>query len=93
MWKQNLNNMKKKTKHTLLKGEGIHQHTLYGNFKVGNEPEFTSVDILEETELKHEKPNGTFGEHNTLIIEKGDWVQGKQVEYNPFNRQISRVWD
>ena len=26
--------MKQKKKHTLLKGEGVNQHTLYGDFKV-----------------------------------------------------------
>ena len=85
--------MKKKTKHTLLKGEGIHQHTLYGDFMIGNEDEFTTVQVEQDSLLKHEKPSGTFGEHETLKIEKGRWVTGKQVEYNPFEERITRVWD
>jgi hypothetical protein len=87
--------MKKKTQHTLLMGEGIHQHTLYGDFKIGSETEvdFMEVEVSEESLLKHEKPNGSFGEHKTLKIEQGNWVMGKQVEYNPFNQTISRVWD
>jgi hypothetical protein len=28
-----------------------------------------------------------------LEITKGNWKMGKQVEYNPFNQQVSRVWD
>ena len=85
--------MQKKTKHTLLKGEGINQHTLYGDFKIGNEEDYTNVIVEKESELKHEQPNGKFAEHNGLMIEKGAWVMGKQVEYNPFENTISRVWD
>jgi len=85
--------MKKTKKHTLLKGEGANQHTLYGDFKVGDSPDFTEVEVLKESDLRHEQPDGSFGEHQTLRIEKGDWVMGKQVEYNPFNRSISQVWD
>lgn len=85
--------MKKKQKHTLLLGEGVHQHTLYGNFMVGEQPEFTEVNVMEESLLKHEHPNGNFGEHETLKVESGQWVMGKQVEYNPFNQKITRIWD
>lgn len=87
--------MKKRTKkQTLLLGEGIHQHTLYGDFKIEPKPnDFAQFSVLEESLLKHEKPNGTFGEHKTLKVEKGDWVMGKQVEYNPFSQTVSRVWD
>lgn len=85
---------KAKKKQTLLLGEGIHQHTLYGNFSTEAElSTFADVDVLEESLLKHEHPNGKFGEHKTLKIEKGEWVMGKQVEYNPFSKTISRVWD
>lgn len=85
--------MKKKTKHTLLKGEGIHQHTLYGDFLIGNEPDFTTLEVSKDSLLKHEKPGGSFGEHETLKIEVGKWTMGKQVEYNPFEQKITRVWD
>ncbi len=85
--------MKKKQKHTLLLGEGVHQHTLYGNFMVGEQPDFTEVNVMEESLLKHEHPNGNFGEHQTLKVESGEWVMGKQVEYNPFNQSITRIWD
>ena len=87
---------KEMKKHTLLVGEGIHQHTLYGTFAMDMEiiTEFPSVNVKEDSELKHEKPNGSWSnEHKTLIVEKGDWVMGKQVEYNPFNQTITRVWD
>ncbi len=85
--------MKKKQKHTLLLGEGVHQHTLYGNFMVDEQPDFTEVNVMEESLLKHEHPNGNFGEHQTLKVESGEWVMGKQVEYNPFNQSITRIWD
>jgi len=83
-----------KKKQTILFGEGIHQHTLYGKFVSENElNDFAVIEIKEDTLLKHELPNGKFGEHNTLSIEKGQWVMGKQVEYNPFTQKVTRVWD
>jgi hypothetical protein len=85
--------MKHKKKHTLLKGEGANQHTLYGDFKVGKQTEFTDVVVENDSELKHEQPDGSFAEHNTLQVEKGNWVMGKQVEYNPFSKQVTQVWD
>jgi hypothetical protein len=85
--------MKKSKKHTLLKGEGVHQHTLYGDLLIGEQEEFTELKVKKDSDLIHEKPNGDTGEHKTLRIEKGDWIMGKQVEYNPFNRQVSRIWD
>lgn len=85
---------KTENKKVILKGEGINQHTLYGKFKVDEEHNFFSeIDVLQDCELKHEQPNGSFAEHNTLKIEKGNWVLGKQVEYNPFKRTISQIWD
>ena len=83
-------------KHTLLVGEGIHQHTLYGSFTMELEvpTEFPQVLVKEDSQLKHEKPSGSWSnEHKTLIVEKGDWVMGKQVEFNPFNQMVTRVWD
>ena len=83
----------KKKKHTLLKGEGIHQHTLYGDFSVSEVDNITELDLPKDCLLKHEKPSGTFGEHETLKIQKGHWVMGQQVEFNPFNQEVTRVWD
>ncbi len=86
--------MQKKNKHTLLKGEGTHQHTLYGDFQISDEQDFMTIDVLKDSLLKHEQPNGSFSnEHQTLKIEKGNWVMGKQVEYNPFTQSITQVWD
>ena len=85
--------MKKQTKTILLKGEGAHQHTLYGKFNITSfDTDFTEIDVL-EAKLIHELPNGTFGEHNTLNVESGEWVMGKQVEYDPMNRVTTRIWD
>jgi hypothetical protein len=85
--------MKKKTKHTLLKGEGIHQHTLYGDFKVKEQENFSPLVVTKDSDLIHEKPDGSTGEHKTLKIEQGEWVMGQQVEFNPFDQKVTRVWD
>ena len=84
-----------KNKKTLLVGEGVNQHTLYGNFAVEDTiNDFAEVKVKETSLLKHEQPNGTWSnEHKTLEIAEGNWKMGKQVEYNPFNQQVSRVWD
>lgn len=85
---------KTKSKQTILKGEGANQHTLYGKFKMeDNHSDFSDIAVLEDSELRHEQPDGSFGEHNTLKVEKGNYVMGKQVEYNPFKGSISQVWD
>lgn len=86
--------MKKMKKQTILVGEGVHQHTLYGNFKSNSEvSDFAEIEVLEETLIKHEKPNGEFAEHKGLKVKQGSWVMGLQVEYNPFTKDTTRVWD
>lgn len=88
--------MKKFKKKTLLVGEGTHQHTLYGNFAVETDAktDYVRVSVDKDSLLKHEKPNGDWSnEHKTLKVEGGEWRMGKQVEYNPFSEEISRVWD
>lgn len=88
--------MNKLKKHTLLLGEGIHQHTLYGEFvtDVKNQDDFRDVIVTENSELRHEKPNHTWSnEHKTLSVVKGNWRMGKQVEYNPWSGDVTRVWD
>jgi len=86
--------MKKKTKHTLLKGEGTNQHTLYGDFLIEEVTEYPSLQVTKESLLKHEQPDGSFSnEHQTLKIEKGEWSMGKQVEYNPFEGRVTQIWD
>jgi hypothetical protein len=85
------------TRKTILLGEGIHQHTLVGKFEMENDTivkDFATIKVKETTMLEHEKPNGGWsGEHKTLVVEQGKWVMGSQVEYNPFNESVSRVWD
>ena len=84
-----------KKKHTLLKGEGVNQHTLYGDFAIDEtQTEFAEVQVKKDSVLRHEQPDGSFSnEHKPLKVEQGDWVMGKQVEYNPFSRSVSQVWD
>jgi hypothetical protein len=86
--------MKKSKKHTLLKGEGSNQHTLYGDFSVEEVENFPAIKVAKDSVLKHEQPDGSFSnEHKGLVIEKGNWSLGKQVEYNPFEGTITQVWD
>jgi len=86
--------MVKKQKHTILKGEGIHQHTLFGSIQVEEkERDFSTVIVTSNGVLKHEKPDGSFGEHKTLQVDKGKYILGKQIEYNPFRQTVSQVWD
>lgn len=85
---------KRMKRKVILEGEGVNQHTLYGEFetleKIGD---FLDVNVLVPSELRHETPSRQFAEHHTLQMEVGNWQQGKQVEYNPFEQTIMRVWD
>lgn len=87
--------MKKNTnKHVLLVGNGKHQHALYGNIAVlDKDQNFSEITVFSESRLQHETPDGKFAEHNTLLVDAGNWVAGQQVEFNPFKGTISRVWD
>lgn len=88
--------MKNFKQKTLLRGEGIHQHTLYGEFETDTEvadKDFTKVTVKEQSLLKHEHPNGSFAEHKGLHLKEGNWVMGRQVEYSPFTGDITKVWD
>lgn len=72
----------------LLKGEGLNCHVLEGNYVEGKDG-----FLVEEAVIKHETPSGEMAEHKTLRLEKGPYLMGRQVEYNPFSSTISRVWD
>lgn len=86
--------MKRKKKEVLLLGEGVHQHTLYGDFLIDEvRDDYSCLTVKKDSLLKHEHPSGKFGEHKTLEVESGDWIMGKQVEYNPFTQKVTRVWD
>lgn len=82
---------KKQNRAVLLKGEGINQHVLEGDFKIN--PTSEAIECKKECMLMHEDPSGSHAEHFTLKVEKGVWVMGKQVEFNPFDESISAVWD
>ena len=81
----------------ILKGEGINQHTLYGTFdyKISEtHSDIYDIKIKKDTQLKHEKPNGDFSqEHNALKVDKGNWVTGIQIQYNPFDKKNIKVID
>ena len=86
--------MPKTKRQILLKGEGSHQHTIYGSLTVDEKPaDFAPIKVNADSILKHEKPDGSQAEHMALFVKKGNYVLGKQVEYNPFEGNISQVWD
>jgi len=87
----NDNNMKskKQNREVLLMGEGTNQHTLYGEFS-NNQGE---ILVADDSQLRHETPNQNFAEHNTLVVDRGRWILGRQVEYNPLDNKVTRVWD
>lgn len=80
---------------TILKGEGMNQHTLYGNFQdVQIIEEYQELKVKSKSILKHEKPDGLFSnEHKGLEVSQGNWVMGKQMEYNPFSQKITAILD
>lgn len=84
----NMNTGKAKRK-VLLKGEGIHQHTLVGDFNVVQNPGGDQIllDVRRESCLVHEKPDRSEGEHLTLPVEPGRWIMGRQVEFDPFSNE------
>ena len=88
-----MNNTRYSEKRVLLLGEGIHQHTLYG--RIENDNRFSEDDIILDDDgiLVHEKPDGSKGEHHSLLVDKGRWIMGRQVEFDPFSGHVTRVWD
>ena len=89
-----MNHEQAKNKKILLRGEGSNQHTLYGDFRTEDTlQDFGEVRVYGKSLLRHEQPGGAFGEHFGLTVEQGNWVMGKQVEYNPFKREVTRIWD
>lgn len=92
--------MKKNTtkKLLILKGEGIHEHVLEADMI--EHPERKEGDRLSEIHvgkngmLTHVNPvTGKPAEHNTIPMEEGTWLVGRQVEYSPFDQSITNVFD
>jgi hypothetical protein len=83
------------TRKTILLGEGKNFHSLVGRFEMDDTiTDFAPIKVKENSNLHHEQREGVWSEeHKTLPIKQGDWVQGMQVEYNPFSQSVSRVWD
>lgn len=79
----------------ILKGEGRHEHVL-----VADKIEYVEGDQLSEIcvgrngQLTHVDPlTKSPAEHNTIPVEEGTWLVGRQVEFNPFDNTISGVFD
>ncbi|HUC95331.1 MAG TPA: hypothetical protein VMR76_00035 [Candidatus Saccharimonadia bacterium] len=86
--------MKNQKVKVLLKGEGKNQHVLRGNFIADEQlQDFDVLTIEPGTVISHEEPSGRHAEHETLPVEKGCYILGKQVEWNPFTHSISGIWD
>jgi hypothetical protein len=85
------------TRKTILLGEGKNFHTLVGKFEMENDTivkDFSPIKVKENTLLHHEQREGVWSEeHKSLVVSKGNYILGQQVEYNPFSQSVSRVWD
>lgn len=77
----------------LATGQTGNKHILEGKFKEVSVNDTKMIKIQENSYLKHVDVKGNFAEHNTLIIEPGNWVVDFQVEYNPFQMLVSYIWD
>lgn len=80
---------KKENREVLLLGEGGNQHTLYGDFSMNGRVILAKVTC----QLRHESSSQTFAEHNTILVDQGKWILGRQIEYNPLLKNVTRVLD
>ena len=78
-----------KNKEVLLNEGSAHLHVLIGDFEKNE----NKVVVRGLTILRHETPTGHFAEHQTLLLEEGEWVLARQVEFNPFDRTVTQIWD
>lgn len=92
--------MNKKTtkKLLILKGEGRHEHVLVGEEITYVEPAkgqpLSEIHVGRGGLLTHIDPaTGEHAEHNTISVDEGTWLVGRQVEFNPFDNSISNVFD
>jgi len=79
----------------ILKGEGINQHELHADTIERDEKvkELSEIRVGRNGFLRHVDPVGNPGDHNTIEMEEGTYVVGRQVEFNPFTQNISGVFD
>lgn len=86
----------KRQKVTILKGEGVNQHDLEADvleYKTEKNQPLSEIHVGENGVLRHVDPVGKPAEHHAIPIEKGTWLVGRQVEFNPFTNQISGIFD
>lgn len=77
----------------LATGQTGNKHVLEGNFKEVKKSDDVILSVENTSLLKHVDSSGKFAEHNTLIVEPGNWVVEIQVEYNPFQNSVGNIWD
>lgn len=88
--------MNNKQKVLILKGEGRHEHVLEADVLEYDKKEerLSSVTVGPNGLLTHVDPlTGDLAEHNTIPLEEGTWLVGRQVEWQPFENTISGVFD
>jgi hypothetical protein len=78
----------------ILEGEGTHRHVILGE-TIFNDHQagFNTIRLKDDAVLGHETPHGAPGEHRSLPLEKGTWVMGRQVEFDPFEQRVTQIWD
>ena len=77
-----------------MRGEGINQHVLHGEATIRQSKDgFDRILLYEDGRLAHETSEGKHAEHETLPVPKGKWIMGQQIEFDPFERVVTRVWD
>lgn len=72
----------------LKEGEATgHFHRLKGDFEIYQDNEGRYVlDVKNDSHLTHE-------EHDTIIIEKGIYIQEQEIEYCPFEKRLNQIKD
>lgn len=86
--------MKNEKSVVVLKGEGSHVHELVGDFSIKNHDRFSEVYVNSKGELNHIHPiTKKFAEHNSLVLKKGLFIQGRQMEFNYFTNSNDDIWD
>ena len=89
----------KKTKNSLLvRGEGRnHGHFIQGDVQVyeGDQENEYFIDVKTEGSLKHLLIDSMIDtkEHKEITVPKGKYRVIRQVEYNPYEKEIRKVED
>jgi deoxyribodipyrimidine photolyase len=82
--------LKKTKKLVLALGESTHTHIMHCEKEI-------EYDLDQNTEaikfVLRERGIITHEEHDRIVLEPGAYVKTNQVEFDPFNQTVSRVFD